>query len=346
MPITIRIAQPEDIHAVRQLETEVALVHNALRPDLYRSHPGLMTEEYYSNLLNDPNQFAFLAVNDTEEIIGVAFAELKNAANSYCYRDFTKMHIHLLCVQQNWQNKGVGSLLIDRLRQTAAERDCYSMELNVWQCNEKAVSFYRAQGFQEQVLRMEMILPGKTIDVSNTYIQTPRLVLRPWKENDLEDFYSYASVPGVGEMAGWPHHENMETSKMILDSFIAKKNTLAIQHLQSNKVIGSFGFHKSWANELPEFSGLKSSEIGYVLSKEYWGQGLMPEAVRAIIPYCFNALHMDILTVGHFDSNHQSQRVIEKSGFVFHSDEIFYAKQLGIDIHSKRYYLLRPGLKR
>ncbi|MEG1743070.1 MAG: N-acetyltransferase, partial [Clostridia bacterium] len=43
------------------------------------------------------------------------------------------------------------------------------------------------------------------IDITNTILETEHLILRPWHESDLEDFYEYASVPGVGEMAGWQH---------------------------------------------------------------------------------------------------------------------------------------------
>ena len=53
------------------------------------------------------------------------------------------------------------------------------------------------------------------IDISNTRIETPRLILRPWKDSDLEDFYAYASEEGVGEMAGWAHHQSMEESRKI-----------------------------------------------------------------------------------------------------------------------------------
>ena len=44
---------------------------------------------------------------------------------------------------------------------------------------------------------------NKSIDISNVILHTERLVLRPWKENDLNDFYEYACVDGVGQMAGW-----------------------------------------------------------------------------------------------------------------------------------------------
>lgn len=88
------------------------------------------------------------------------------------------------------------------------------------------------------------------IDITNTTLETKRLILRPWCESDLEDFYEYASVPDVGEMAGWRHHESREISKKILDSFITEKNVFAVVLKQNNKVIGSLGLHPSWANKI------------------------------------------------------------------------------------------------
>lgn len=154
------------------------------------------------------------------------------------------------------------------------------------------------------------------IDVTNIYIETRRLILRPWKETDLEDLYEYASVPGVGEMAGWCHHESMDESARILRMFIEENKTLAIVFRKTGKVIGSLGFEK--VKETPGLSGeLLGRELGYVLSKEYWGRELMPEAVRAVISFCFNELDYDYLMCAHFLNNNQSRRVIEKAGFTF-----------------------------
>ena len=44
--------------------------------------------------------------------------------------------------------------------------------------------------------------------INGKEIETERLVLRAFRQSDLEDFFEYASVDGVGEMAGWQHHEN------------------------------------------------------------------------------------------------------------------------------------------
>lgn len=62
---------------------------------------------------------------------------------------------------------------------------------------------------------------------------------------------------------------------------------------------------------------MQGREIGYVLSKDYWGMGLMPEAVQAVISYLFDVARLDFIIVGHFDWNKQSRRVIEKCGFQY-----------------------------
>ena len=151
------------------------------------------------------------------------------------------------------------------------------------------------------------------IDLSQTLIKTKRLVLRPWTKEDLEDFFAYASVDGVGQMAGWLPHQNKEETLKILELFINEKKTLAIEYL--GKVIGSIGVEPYNEKLYPDLMKKKARELGYVLSKDYWGQGLMPEAVEAIMDYLFEQIQLDALLCGHFLKNHQSQRVQEKCGF-------------------------------
>ena len=51
---------------------------------------------------------------------------------------------------------------------------------------------------------------NKQMDITGVVLRTDRLVLRPWRESDISDFYAYASVDGVGQMAGWNPHRNIE----------------------------------------------------------------------------------------------------------------------------------------
>lgn len=148
-------------------------------------------------------------------------------------------------------------------------------------------------------------------------LETPRLILRPWSQADLRDLNAYASVDGVGQMAGWLPHRSLEESREILNLFMQEDKTLCLEHRETGRAIGSIGLEEVRYLDAG-FDPLRGREIGYVLSKSYWGQGLMPEAVRAVMDYCFQVLRYDFLTCGYFIRNQQSRRVNEKLGFVFY----------------------------
>lgn len=155
-----------------------------------------------------------------------------------------------------------------------------------------------------------------TFKINGKVLETQRLILREFNKNDLTDFYEYASVDGVGEMAGWSHHENIETTKEILNSFIKDNKVFAIVYKENNKVIGSLGVEKyGMEDKLDEFKNLYGREIGYVLSKDYWGKGIMPEAVKCVINYLFDECNLDFIICGYYLFNNQSKKVQEKCGF-------------------------------
>ena len=152
--------------------------------------------------------------------------------------------------------------------------------------------------------------------INNKIIETKRLILRAFTLKDLDDFYEYASVEGVGERAGWAHHKSKQKTQEILERFIAEDKTFAICLKKDGKVIGSLGVEKYGLEEsLTEFNGYLGREIGYVLAKPCWGKGIMPEAVTAVIEYLFKEIDLDFLICGYYDFNAQSKRVQEKCGF-------------------------------
>lgn len=148
------------------------------------------------------------------------------------------------------------------------------------------------------------------LDTKTITIETERLILRPFRQEDLDDLYEYAQNPNVGPNAGWKPHENKEESRQILDHFITGNEVLAITDKSSGKVVGSIGLHKDGKRTYPN-----ARMVGYVLSETYWGLGVMTEAVKALIQYVFTNTDIDILSVMHFPFNNRSKRVIEKCGF-------------------------------
>lgn len=159
------------------------------------------------------------------------------------------------------------------------------------------------------------------IDVSGVILKTERLILRPWEQSDLDDFYAYASVDGVGQMAGWAPHKSKADSQRILDLFIAHRKTFALEY--RGKVIGSIGIEEYDEEQFPEFADKKCREIGYALSKDYWGRGFMPEAVAEVIRFLFEEIGLDVIFCGHFLRNVQSKRVMEKCGFKHYAFNIY-----------------------
>ena len=178
---------------------------------------------------------------------------------------------------------------------------------------------------------------NSNIDINNVILTTNRLTLRAWQQSDLDDFFEYASVDGVGQMCGWNPHKNKEETQLILDSFVNHKKTFALVH--QGKVIGSLGIETYNEDNYPELQSLKGCSIGYVLSKDYWGQGLMPEAVNEVIKYLFDVEKLDFILISHFVWNHQSRRVIEKCGFEFIKTKQFETRYNTIE--TCREYILK-----
>lgn len=153
------------------------------------------------------------------------------------------------------------------------------------------------------------------IDVSKLYLPTKSFILRPWTLDDLEDFYSFARDPDVGPRGGWEAHASKRESEDDLVSFIRSKNNLALEF--KGRVIGYISLVKYREDDYPDLEDLMGREIDCALSKAYWGQGLMAEALKSIISWAFRDRGLDFLLYAHFDWNYQSQRLGEKCGFTY-----------------------------
>ena len=155
------------------------------------------------------------------------------------------------------------------------------------------------------------------------FLETKRLFIRDLTYQDLDALFDYAKRPMIGPMAGWqPHHDRSE-SKLVLEWMIKSKEVFAITPKETNQLIGTIGLHV----RKKEHERFQIRELGYALSNDYWGVGIMPEAVKAIIKYGFETMDLKKIIVGHMVSNVQSKRVIEKCGFIHTHHE--YRDHLG-----------------
>ncbi len=143
-------------------------------------------------------------------------------------------------------------------------------------------------------------------------LETERLILRMWSKKDAAELYEYAKNPNVGPNAGWKPHESILESRQIIKSIFWENMCWAMVDKTTGKVIGSIGLENDKFR--PD---VKSKELGYSLSEDYWGRGLMTEAAKRMIRYAFEELKLDVLMIRTGDANQRSQRVIEKCGFQY-----------------------------
>lgn len=150
-------------------------------------------------------------------------------------------------------------------------------------------------------------------------LETERIILRPWTEEDAEDLYFFAKDPKVGPITGWPVHTDVDNSREIIRNVLAADKNYAVVVKGENRAVGSVGLMIGKVSNL----GISSDEgeIGYWIGVPYWGRGLIPEAVREIMRHGFEELGLKKMWCGYFDGNQKSWRVQEKCGFKFHHTE-------------------------
>ncbi|MBO4261261.1 MAG: GNAT family N-acetyltransferase [Clostridia bacterium] len=158
-------------------------------------------------------------------------------------------------------------------------------------------------------------------------IETERLILRPWQVSDAGDLYELAKDDRIGPAAGWKPHKSVEESENIIKAVLSEPETYAVCLKETGKPVGSLGIMPGETANPKR--GKNEAEIGYWIGVEYWGQGLIPEAVRGACRYAFEELGMEALWCGYFDGNEKSKRVQEKCGFKYVNTERLFMSQLG-----------------
>lgn len=145
-------------------------------------------------------------------------------------------------------------------------------------------------------------------------LETERLILRPWLDEDAEDLYLTASDPQVGPSCGWLPHPDLEHSKQILYSILQAENTWAMILKKTGKVIGNLSLIS------PDESALASeneAEFGAWIGTDYQRQGLVTEGARAIFEYGFSDLGLSGIWAGYFYGNEGSKRMQNKLGLQY-----------------------------
>jgi ribosomal-protein-alanine N-acetyltransferase len=145
-------------------------------------------------------------------------------------------------------------------------------------------------------------------------LETERLILREITLDDAEDMFRIFADPEVIRFWGAAPMRSIEEAHGkiagITTAFREKFGMRwAITRRDSNRLIGSCGHWRLIKQHM-------RSEIGYDLAPEQWGQGIMPEAVGAILRFGFERMRLHSVEAQIEPNNQGSRRVLEKLGFV------------------------------
>lgn len=144
-------------------------------------------------------------------------------------------------------------------------------------------------------------------------IHTKRLTLKKITESDAEDVFEYSSDPEVSKYLLWYPHKNIEYTKEYLYRL---KNDYRIGRYydwgvyirggeNDGKMIGTCGF-----TSFDLYNN--SAEVGYVLNRNFWGQELSSEALKAVIEFGFEKLLLHRIEAKFILDNVNSKKVMEK----------------------------------
>jgi len=178
-------------------------------------------------------------------------------------------------------------------------------------------------------------------------LETERMILKQLDENQVDMLFELRSDPETMRYVNRPlaktredaeQHLHLITSKIEANEGI---NWGLFLREQPDRAIGVMGHYRIHTEHF-------RSEVGYMLLRPYWGQGLVAEALSAVLRYGFETMHLHSTEAIIDPANTASARVLEKNGFVkeahFIENEFFDGKFIDAAVYSllKSRWLAQP----
>jgi RimJ/RimL family protein N-acetyltransferase len=139
-----------------------------------------------------------------------------------------------------------------------------------------------------------------------------KITLRPWHINDAKDLAELANNKNIAQFMAdvFPYPYSLENAKTFIAFATSNPNSKIFAIIVDGKPVGSIGLH------LQTDILRKNAEIGYWLGEQYWGKGIITQAVPQMIDYGFNNMDIVRIFARIFETNKASQKVVEKCGFI------------------------------
>lgn len=320
MDIKIRHTTQNDIKDIIEIKRNgwlSAYTHIFGEDAINKNFDNKLNDQNYLNqtakqIETNPHCYVATIANQT-----VATMAIKEISENDEYLEILYLYVH-----PKYQRLGIGKKFYELAVIIANEHNLKSIHVEAIKNNHIGCAFYRKIGGQELNTQTKVCcdLPVEmiTFKFENLEIKlsTERLILRRYKETDLEDYFEYISHKDVGPRLGWTPYNSKQDAFERLKIEMHKPFQFAIELKENHKVIGSIELMNC---KKDRYSNLNiennAKEIGFILSPHFWGKGIMPEACKKIIEFAFEDLQCPVIYIGHVKANIQSKKVQDKLGF-------------------------------
>lgn len=153
--------------------------------------------------------------------------------------------------------------------------------------------------------------------MTDIFLETDRLILRPFQDGDFPDFCIFAMDEERNRMMGnSPVPDETEARAFFHWLKDVEKRGYAVILKATGRVAGNLTvYDEPSVSDRPELAGLRGREMSFSTARPYRRLGLMEEALRAVIDRLFRAEGADYVASGYFDFNEPSRALHEKLGF-------------------------------
>jgi ribosomal protein S18 acetylase RimI-like enzyme len=154
MKINIRNATADDYKGLCELFDEIDAFHRNVLPHIFQKPSGPVREQdYYLGLIADENVGLFIAETD-ERLVGFVHAIVGDTPAIPVFIPRHYATIDSIVVKSGFMHHGIGKILMDKAQAWAIGKGATSIELNVHEFNEAAISFYENLGYKTFSRRM------------------------------------------------------------------------------------------------------------------------------------------------------------------------------------------------
>lgn len=158
------------------------------------------------------------------------------------------------------------------------------------------------------------------------YLETDRIILRRFREEDFDAFCGYSMDEDICRMTGWENLTTTEAARQVFDRMIAAETTYAVVRKDTGVVVGNCAaapLHPYLLHH-PDLQGKSGRALSIVLSKDCHHTGIATEVMEAVIDRLFRVEQVDFVNAGYFSFNLPSKGLQEKLGFRFLGTHSFH----------------------